>query len=88
MAGFLRFVLLASPLLLASPTPRPLSREYNSSIALDGILANIGSNGTLSHGAKAGIVIASPSTASPSFAPFAPALSACPAHKLTPTDQP
>lgn len=36
-----------------------------SSFALEGILANIGSSGALASGAASGIVIASPSTSNP-----------------------
>ena len=41
--------------------------DSEKAIALDGILANIGPDGTLAQGAKAGVVIASPSTVNPNY---------------------
>ena len=50
-------------------TQRDLSSFIDSekAVALQGILANIGPDGMLDHGAKSGVVIASPSTVNPNY---------------------
>ena len=60
------FVLAGPALVIAAP--HLVERDLDSFVATEktravqGILDNIGADGALSHGAKAGIVIASPST--------------------------
>lgn len=68
LISFLCSLLFVLPV-LSRPGPwRGFRRSTNDfisserSIALDGVLANIGANGSLSMGAYAGVVIASPST--------------------------
>ena len=60
-------LVLAGPALVAA-APHLVERDLDSFVAIEktravqGILDNLGADGALSHGAKAGIVIASPST--------------------------
>ncbi|KAI0769925.1 glucoamylase [Fomes fomentarius] len=66
----MRFSLLTSLIALATAAFAQSVDDYvakEGSIAKTGLLANIGPNGSKSKGAKAGIVVASPSTSNPNY---------------------
>ena len=66
------FSLVLAPPALVAAVPSLVTRDLNSFVAAEkarsvqGILDNLGADGALDHGANSGIVIASPSTVSPS----------------------
>ena len=68
--GFIALLSVQSTVARLTPVPRDTIDTYSavqSPISKQGILDNIGPSGLKAHGAKSGVVIASPSTSNPNY---------------------